>query len=93
MLFHLTTRGAWEAACAAGEYRTDGAFIHLSLERQWRATRDRFFREVGDLVLLVIDPGRLVAEVRYEHADGDEFPHLYGPLNLDAVVEVRALVD
>lgn len=31
---------------------------------------------------------RLQSELRYEAADGDEFPHPYGALNLDAVVQV-----
>ncbi|HEV7557025.1 MAG TPA: DUF952 domain-containing protein [Kofleriaceae bacterium] len=65
-LFHLTTRAAWDAAIAAGDYRSDGPFIHLSLERQWPAVRERFYAAVPDLVLLVIDASRLTSEVRFE---------------------------
>ena len=40
-----------------------------------------------DLVLLVLDPARVNAEIRYEESEpGQRFPHLYGPLNLDAVI-------
>ena len=55
-------------------------------------TANRFYRDVpGDLVLLVIDPVLLRAEVRYEDVPGAElpFPHLYGPLNVDAVIAAR----
>jgi uncharacterized protein (DUF952 family) len=91
VLFHLTTRSAWTAATAAGRYHGDGPFIHLSLDRQWPIVRERFYATTPELVLLVIDAARLTSEVRFEAADGDEFPHLYGPLDLDAVVEVRSL--
>ncbi|MBA3542154.1 MAG: DUF952 domain-containing protein [Deltaproteobacteria bacterium] len=95
MLFHILTRGAWEAAQQRGEYgaaslETEG-FIHLSTARQWLATANRFYRGQPDLVLLGLEPDRLHAPVRYEAADGDEFPHLYGPVNLEAVVGVWAL--
>ena len=41
-------------------------------------------------MLLVIDPAQLTAELVYEdcYEAGETFPHLYGPLNLDAVVRV-----
>jgi uncharacterized protein (DUF952 family) len=91
-LFHITTRAAWEQARQAGEYRpaslASAGFIHLSTEAQWRATLDRFYRGVRGLVLLRIDPARVHAELRYERADGDDFPHLYGPLEPAAVLEV-----
>jgi uncharacterized protein (DUF952 family) len=94
-LFHITTAEAWARAKAQGEYRaasleTEG-FIHLSGDRQWLRTADRFFRGQAGLVLLSIRADRLRAEVRFEAADGDSFPHLYGPLNLDAVVDAFPL--
>ncbi|MFD4276464.1 DUF952 domain-containing protein [Streptomyces cyaneofuscatus] len=48
-----------------------------------------------DLLVLTVDPARLTAPVRYEamKPGGEEFPHLYGPLPVDAVVEVRRLDD
>jgi uncharacterized protein (DUF952 family) len=93
-LFHLLTRSSWQEAQARGEYRAaldrDG-FIHLSTERQWPGARARFFAGVPDVVLLVIDDTRLRSPVRFERVDGDDFPHLYGALDLDAVIEVRLL--
>ena len=95
MLFHITTRSAWELALEAGHYvpaafASDG-FIHLSEERQWFRTARRFYRGQTGLVLLVIDEKRLETAVRREAADGELFPHLYGPLNLDAVTSVYDL--
>lgn len=94
-LFHITTRDEWERAQPTGEYRspslaTEG-FIHLSREHQWEGAARRFFRGQTGLVLLSIAEDRLRSEVREEEADGDVFPHLYGPLNVDAVVEVQPL--
>lgn len=92
-LFHITTRKAWDRAQGTGHYRpksldTEG-FIHLSTEQQWRHTLHRLFRGQKDLVVLCIDTDRLAGEVRFEPADGEEFPHLYAPLEVSAVVHVR----
>jgi uncharacterized protein (DUF952 family) len=94
-LFHITTRDEWERAQAAGEYRasslaTEG-FIHLSHDRQWWHVANRLFRGRGGLVLLVIRADRLRGELREEAADGAVFPHLYGPLEIAAVVDVLDL--
>ena len=90
MLFHITTRAAWDAAGASyapASLATEG-FIHLSTEAQWPRSLARFFAGQTDLVLLVIDPTSL--DVRFEPAHGELFPHLYGALPRTAVVEVRA---
>ena len=95
MLFHLTTRDAWQHAVATGDYRPASfaaeGFIHLSTEAQWPGVRERFYRDVPELILLVIDPDRVRGELRFEHVDGDDFPHLYGVLEIGAVVEVREI--
>ena len=96
-IFHLALASDWAAAQQAGEYRIstlgrtleqEGS-IHASRADQWRATKQRFYAEVPEeLVLLEIDPALLTSPLVVEPVPGtdDEFPHIYGPLNLDAVV-------
>ena len=90
-LYHLVTRAAWDLvrdAYAPASLASEG-FIHLSTAAQWPKTRARFFAGVPELVLLAIDPTGL--DIRYEAADGDHFPHLYGALPVAAVVAVTPL--
>ncbi len=101
-ILHIAFPDEWAAAQAAGAYRMstrgvsldDGAtFIHASRFDQVGATANRFYADVAHpLVLLVIDPERLVSALCDEVVDGSgtTFPHIYGPLNLDAVVDVLA---
>ena len=100
LIYHIATRADWERARAHGEYTrstvdktlAEEGFIHASAASQVAGTANKDYRDVpGDLVLLVIDPGLLRAEVRYEDVPGAElpFPHIYGPLNVDAVVAAR----
>jgi uncharacterized protein (DUF952 family) len=101
-IYHLALASDWAAARETGDYRISTlgrtleqeGFIHASREDQWRATKQRFYADVPEeLVLLEVDPARLTAELRVEEVPeaGEEFPHIYGPLNLDAVVAVHAL--
>jgi uncharacterized protein (DUF952 family) len=96
-IYHIATRADWEQALADGAYTrssvdktlAEEGFIHASQASQVARTANKFYRDVpGDLVLLVIDPGRLGAEVRYEDVPGAElpFPHIYGPLDPAAVL-------
>jgi uncharacterized protein (DUF952 family) len=94
-IVHICPRSEWEAARRAGVYRaasleTEG-FIHCSRPEQVAAVIERYYRGEPDLVLLWIDPERLEVEVRWEAADGELFPHLYGPLAVGAVTAVEAL--
>jgi uncharacterized protein (DUF952 family) len=98
-LYHIVPDRAWADAAAAGAYRppslaSDG-FIHLSTASQIDGTLRRHFANAIGLVLLTIDTGRLAAPVRWEEAPGGygTYPHLYGPLNVDAVVTVDAIPD
>lgn len=92
LIFHITPRSQWESAQIIGSYRGDTldteGFIHCSKLEQVVGVANRFYAEQTGLVLLSIEIARLQAELRYEAIDGDEFPHLYGALNLDAVVQV-----
>ena len=93
-IYHITSAAAWQQAQAVGAYRGDTlateGFIHTSTGAQVARTANRFYRDRTGLVLLAIDPALLSAELRYEPAsDGELFPHIYGPLNIDAVTSVR----
>lgn len=93
-ILHITTRAAWETAVAHPPYTADSldseGFIHCSTPAQAVGTANLLFAGQTGLVLLVIDPARLDAELIYEdlYDIGEAFPHIYGPLNLDAVVRV-----
>jgi uncharacterized protein (DUF952 family) len=96
-LLHATTQATWSAAQASGEYAADSlareGFIHCSTAEQILGVADRFFAGRHGLVLLVIDPARLSPELRWEPGTdlaAELFPHIYGPINLEAVVGVLA---
>ena len=101
-IYHIATRADWERARRDGSYTTstvgrtlaEEGFIHASQAAQVADVANRFYRGVPDLVVLVIDPDRVRAEIRHEHVPGAgaaPFPHIYGPLNADAVVAARPL--
>ncbi len=93
-ILHITTQTTWEAAQATGQYTADSlaaeGFIHCSTPEQVIGVATSLYRGQTGLVLLYIDEARISAEVRYEdcYDTGLEFPHIYGPLNLDAVTRV-----
>jgi uncharacterized protein (DUF952 family) len=95
LILHITTAPEWEAARADGAYRAasldDEGFIHCSLPTQVTHVADWFYRDVPDLVLLCVDPNRLTSELRWEpsaDAFAGDFPHVYGPIDVGAVVDV-----
>lgn len=92
-IVHICPREEWEAAQVRGEYRDasleDVGFIHFSRPDQILTVANEFYRGVYDLVILWVDPQKVDSELRWERVNGGIFPHLYGPLNLDAVLTVR----
>jgi uroporphyrinogen-III synthase len=89
-VFHIAEAGRAQAGRASGTYEdpslgTEG-FIHCSFRRQVAGVADAYFAGRPGLVLLEIDPPRLTSPLRVEPSGGDRFPHVYGPLNWDAVV-------
>ncbi len=99
MIYHLTPAADWEAGLSTGQYRrsTRGltldevGYIHCSFEDQVDRVARYAFAGATGLVLLSIDPLLVDAEIRYEKVDGSNelFPHIYGPVNVNAVVAVR----
>jgi glutathione S-transferase len=93
-LYHIVEPSAWTRAGA--EYRPDSltteGFVHCSYAGQVARVANLFYRDAAQLALLVIDPARLTAAVRDEDpGTGELFPHVYGPIERQAVIEVLTL--
>ena len=93
-IYHITSFEAWQQAQSTGAYTPDAfateGFIHCSYPRQVIAVAEAKFRGHHDLVLLGIDRSQLTCQVLDENLVGgfDQFPHIYGPVPVDAVAEV-----
>ncbi|MBI2755494.1 MAG: DUF952 domain-containing protein [Chloroflexi bacterium] len=94
--FHLTSASWWEAADPSLDYVPEPfereGFIHCTDgEANLVATANRYYREVrGAFVALEIDRAVVRAPILYEDA-ARIYPHVYGSLNRDAVLRVRAV--
>jgi uncharacterized protein (DUF952 family) len=106
MIFHITTQMAWDEAKRSGEYRaasllTEG-FIHCSTLSQVIPVANLYYKGQSGFILLMIEPTLLSSTLNWEAPSGgtpppgvptgDQFPHIYGAINLDAVVKVLNLV-
>lgn len=96
VIYHIARAADWQRARQAGEYRMSTVdttleqqgFIHASTAGQVAGVANAIFAGVPDLVLLEIDDRLVGPEIRYEVPPGgtERYPHIYGPLNTDAVL-------
>jgi uncharacterized protein (DUF952 family) len=101
IIYHVADADDWQLALRQGVYRisTRGrtleqeGFIHASTGNQVARVANAFYRGAENLVVLAADTERIGPEIRYERAPGSDelFPHIYGPLNVDAVFDVLSL--
>ncbi len=101
-ILHILNQKDWQAAQAAGKYRPPSlineGFIHFSTNAQAVAVANSFYKGQTDLLLLKVDVEKLTAPLKWEppvglpapsgHTAQELFPHLYGALNLNAVIDV-----
>ena len=101
MIFHVADADRWARSQAEGVHSAstrgvelaDEGFIHCSTAAQWPGVVARYYADVADLLLLHVDESLLSSPVVFERLDGapEAFPHVYGPIDLAAVVEVQLL--
>lgn len=95
-IYHISTLADWQQAQIAGQYTVASlaqeGFIHASSREQVVDSANRHYHGQSGLVLLVIDPAKVKPEVRFDpvtlRGEQTTFPHIYGPINLDAVRQV-----
>ena len=96
-IYHVTTASEWNSAKQKGFYEApslkEEGFIHCSQDHQVAGVLDRYFTGKDGLVKLVIDTDKLNSRFVFDWSPSsqDTFPHIYGPINTDAVIEVIAI--
>lgn len=93
LIYHIASEEKWNEAVQRGVYLNNSleaeGFIHASEIDQVVKVANFLFTGQEHLIILVIDKDKLIASVKYEDpGNGELFPHIYGPLNLDAVIDV-----
>src|SRR5688500_4053894 len=97
IIYHITTEPEWEEARKSGLYTApslnEEGFIHCSQLEQIPGVLERFFKGKANLVRLSIDTDKLSSRLIYEWSPSiaDTFPHIYGPININAVVVVEQI--
>ncbi len=95
MIYHVVTAVNWQKALQQDFYEAESialeGFIHTSKAEQVQGVLERYYKNQSDLLLLHIDETKLTAPLKYELAPSinEEFPHIYGRLNLDAVIKIE----
>src|SRR5512139_2181742 len=97
-IFHITSHDRWSQAEQVGQYQPEtfaaDGFVHCSTPEQVVKVANHYYQGQSGLVLLCIDTDQLAAELRYEDGSGaqwesgEQFPHIYGAINVDSVVKV-----
>jgi len=96
IVYHITTAQRWRSTEGQNQYEAESfgveGFIHCSNAEQVVRVANHLFRNTSGLILLHIQTERLHPRLVYENLEGGSelFPHVYGPINLDAVVHVSS---
>jgi len=97
LIYHVTTKQEWEKAKQKGKYTAPSleseGFIHCSEAHQLQGVLERYYSGKTGLLKLVIDPNKLIPQLKYELSPSvhERFPHVYGPINFDAVIKVEMI--
>ena len=96
-IFHLIHEADWQVAQVSEEIRpaslAEEGFIHCSKDEEQAAkVANRLYPGRQGLLVLELDTGLLTSPVKHEPSrSGEIYPHIYGPLNIEAVVRVQAM--
>jgi len=94
LIYHVVLPETWEKLKDEFEYEAKSlkveGFIHCSYKYQLEKVIEKYFSKARKVIILTINPHRLNVRVVVERStDGDFYPHVYGKINLSAVIEVE----
>lgn len=92
-IYLLSSKKEYNQAISEGQLSRDSiaeeGFIHASPKSQLTRIANKYYKETISLLILVVEKSKITAEVKWEPATGGLYPHIYGTLNTDAIVEVQ----
>jgi uncharacterized protein (DUF952 family) len=96
LIYHITTPELWEKQQNQDFYEAESlkieGFIHCSTKEQVAGVLERYFKGVSEILLLHLAVEKLTATLKYEVATASElFPHIFGTINKDAIIEVEQI--
>jgi uncharacterized protein (DUF952 family) len=91
-IYHMVLPDVWATFDSdlyeAASLKTEG-FIHCSFAEQLDSVIGRYYKGHAKILVLEIDPERLMSRMVKEPSTNNEiYPHIYGPINRDAIVSV-----
>ena len=98
LIYHITTKDHWDKHKNNKTYKAlsleSEGFIHCSPKDKVRASAFKFFSREKIILLLFIDQSKVISEIIWEDSDNNNylFPHIYGELNTDAVIEIIEII-
>lgn len=92
-IYHIVLPERWSEFDSADHYETESleteGFIHCSYENQLGGVIERYYKDAGEVIVLTVDPDKLTSDLIIEESTGGEFfPHIYGPLNKSAIIDI-----
>ena len=96
-IYHVVLPAVWERFKSKPSYQPDSlateGFIHCSYASQLDAVLERYYSGVEKVLILTIETDKLLSKLVKEASTNNElFPHIYGRLNVNSVVDVEERV-
>jgi len=96
-IYHVVLPAVWERFKTKPSYQPDSlateGFIHCSYASQLEGVLERYYGGVEKVLILTIETDKLLSKLVKEPSTNDElFPHIYGRLNINSVVDVEERV-
>lgn len=94
LIYHIALPESWDVQKTNEFYEHESlereGFIHCSFAGQLDGVIGRYYSDAGGVLILSIDPELLTSRLVEEPSTGGEiYPHIYGRINKDAIVEIE----
>lgn len=96
-IYHIVLPEVWEKFKDEKFYEAESlaseGFIHCSFADQLDAVLQRYYKGVEQILILTIDTEKLTSKLVEEPSTNNEiYPHIYGKINLDSVINKQLSV-